>query len=74
VSGVITDSVLFECMVQCKYTIDDPPHEMIDGKYYPITIKSVQLRGESIEPLLHISHIAMLQRRIYFKLLDEGKI
>ena len=56
--------------VDVTYTKDDPFEEMENGKYYPVTILDVSLRGSSIYSLLHVSHILALQRRVYFRLLD----
>lgn len=69
---VVQTPVLFESMVDVEYSIDEPPEANVNGKLYPVTIKDVKLRGRSIELDLHVSHILMLQRRLYIKLVDEG--
>ena len=53
------------------YTLDDPPYEMEKGKYYPVTIREVKLGGKSIKNLLHVSHIMLLQRRVWHSMLDS---
>lgn len=67
------DSVLLEAYAKVEYSVDQPPSEMENGKYYPITIHGVTLAGHSIDSMLDVSHFLMLQRRIYHKLLDEGE-
>ena len=62
--------VPLEAYVEVMYTLDDPPYEMEKGKHYPITIRDVELRGESIKRLLHVSHIMLLQRRVWLNLVD----
>ena len=67
-----TDSVLLDVYVDIDYTIDEPfEQNSPSGKCYPITVQHVRLRGREIEPVLHVGHIMMIQRRLYFKLLDE---
>jgi hypothetical protein len=57
--------------VRVEYKVDDP---WPDGKHHPITIKSVNFRGEDISRLLHIGHVLTLQRRIHNRLIDSGQI
>jgi hypothetical protein len=57
--------------VDVEYEVDEPWPE---GKHYPITIKAVMFRGTNILPVLHISHVITLQRRVHNRLIDSGLI
>ena len=64
--------VPLEAHVEVDYTVDDPMIEMsASGKHYPITINEVKLRGQTIDHLLTIHHVMLIQRRLYFRIIED---
>lgn len=63
-------NVPIDLYVDVEFSRDVPFKEMEKGKYYPITIRDVKLRGTSIKNLLDVHHIMLLQRRVYFNILN----